>query len=264
MSDIIRKKFIKQTTLFGHEVELVVHKYKPKVFHNNLWDKHPEAIKARGAVYWEDHKVVHPMDKCFNYKENGAGADLGMGTIVRYYRKYNGFMGNLTYVDGLGWILSTTGDAMILGNETQNKYLQMMEDMFEEHDAYRYYMDVLYRLNFGILENLGLKNSLTLTFEIMHQDDPHIVEEDFGIKLLCYQVNGETRPIVHSDVVGGFGTTSLGNVIKKAKNCKHEGFMVYDASGNLLFKIKSPYYLAKKWVQRGGSSRIWRDRKSVV
>lgn len=35
--------------------------------------------------------------------------------------------------------------------------------------------------------------------------------------------------------------------------------MVYDENG-LKFKLKSPYYLAKKWVQRGGCDKVWSDR----
>ena len=61
-------------------------------------------------------------------------------------------MANLTYINGTGWIISTTGDAFIVGNKTENKYLTMAQQYFERFDAYAYYLELSKAVDFNIVE----------------------------------------------------------------------------------------------------------------
>ena len=58
------------------------------------------------------------------------------------------------------------------------------------------------------------------------------------------------------------------DVVEMSKHCRHEGFVVRETNYpfNLLLKIKSPYYLAKKFLMRGGNKKwdmIWDNPKNA-
>lgn len=253
MSDLIKSKFVTAMRMNGELLKLEVRKYDRKVFYGNLWDENPECIKARGAVFIDGKQVVFPMDKCFNYGENGAGLNLPKHTQIVAYKKLNGFMANLTWVDNVGWIVSTTGDAMVVlpfesSYTNKNEFLNMAAT-YMNSDGFNAYLKLIQEL----CKKVAVK-SLTLTFEVCHPDDPHIVVEEFGLHPICYQLNGETIPL---EVQGESFEGTIQEILDLVKSVEHEGFMVYDLEGDLLFKLKSPYYLAKKWVQRGGSKRVW-------
>ena len=53
---------------------------------------------------------------------------------------------------------------------------------------------------------------------------------------------------------------TFGELKGRLKNVEHEGFMVFDAqTGEMLFKLKSPYYLISKFLGRSNEGNI--DRK---
>ena len=248
---LIKSKFKNQVDRNGVVVELEIRKYQREVFYQNLWNQYPDLVKSRGAVFIGGKQVVFPMDKCFNYSENDAGLNLPKDTKVVAYKKLNGFMLNLTHITDVGWIVSTTGDATLVGNESTNDFINMGVDYIRKHDGFRKYMDLFHEQE----EVEGVSdNTLTLTFEVCHPDDPHIVVEEFGLHPICFQLNGVTVPL---DVEGEPIATTIQGILDEVKNVKHEGFMVYDLDGNLIFKLKSPFYLTKKWVQRGGSKKVW-------
>lgn len=249
---IIEKLVPNQLTELGQIVDLTVKKYSREVFFDNLWNEHPECVKARGAVFHGDRQVVFPMDKCFNYKENDVGLDMPLDTKVWAYKKLNGFMFNATFDDKIGWIFSTTGDAVVGNNPTQNKFLNWGREYFLSKDFIKKY--------FNTCEALGHRKNVTCTFEACHPEDVHIIVEEYGMHPLCLQVDGVSHPIVEVGFAeGDVVVCTLGELLEKVKTVKHEGFMVYDESG-LKFKLKSPYYLAKKWLQRGGYDKVWSDR----
>lgn len=255
MNKLIKSKIEKQMGVLGF-VDLEVRKYDRKVFFNNLWNQDPDLVKSRGAVFVDDKQVVFPMDKCFNYGENGAGKNLGLDTPVVAYKKLNGYMLNLTYSIGIGWIVSTTGSAYILNYRNddiliKNKFLAMGVDFIEMYNGMGIYREIMKKVHAMIDKEF----ELTLTFEVCHPDDKHIVDEEIGLHPICYQFNGVTYPIENNAVTKH--ETTLGKILEDVKWVKHEGFMVYNLNGELCFKLKSPYYLAKKWVQRGSEKRIW-------
>lgn len=242
---LIKSKFKEQVNQNGYPFTLEIRKYDRKVFFNNLWDTDPQLVKSRGAVFIKGVQVVHPMDKCFNYGENDSGMDIPLNSEVVAYKKLNGYMLNLTYVTGTGWIVSTTGDAIMLHSKTENKFLEMGVAYLRKYGAFNEYIELQDELGGG---------ELTMTFEVCHPDDPHIVVELLGLHKLCYQYGGKTVPL---NVEGEPIKTTVQGILNQVKEVKHEGFMVYDTNGNLLFKLKSPYYLTKKWIQRGGSKKVW-------
>lgn len=240
---VSRKKL--QNVPFGKTVELEIRKYKRVVFQKSLWGEDPDLVKSRGSVFIDGKQVVVPMIKTFNYGENSVGVDLPLETPVKVYRKYNGYMLNLTFVENVGWVISTTGDALVFGNkELVNKYLTMWQDMFKDFDIFQYYQSIADKHDLWY-------TPFTVTFEICHPKDVHIIDEDFGIYPLCYQANGKTYPI------GEYKEVTIGELLEMAKTVKHEGFMVYNMQDELIFKLKTQFYLLKKWIQRGNSKSVY-------
>jgi hypothetical protein len=102
---------------------------------------------------------------------------------------------------------------------------------------------------------------MTFMFECVHPSDPHIIPEDAGMYILGYRENELGSKIGHDACVlqdlsimfkchKPVGLTACVSEVKTlAKECKHEGFVFYHADGRAA-KIKSPYYLVKKFVAR--------------
>jgi hypothetical protein len=240
---LIKDGLVKQKR---YENGLSVFKYSRKVFYDALWNTDPLLLEARGLVLDDaGNKVVWPFTKVFNYKENGAGIDLTPDTKVVAPRKVNGFMAACRYWNG-ELIVSTTGS---------------LDSDFA----------VLARTHIEALSGQpvlrGLARSFTLLFEICDPSDPHIVEEKAGAYLIGARdmEDGKMSPEAPLDTMGELigakrpevfrGT--FGELWEQVKTCKHEGWMVIDAATReTLFKIKSPHYLAKKFLMRMGQKKV--------
>ena len=256
MGSLVKSKFVNQIGCGGKEFQLEIKKYARKVFYDNLWNVEPDLVNMRGAVFINNTQVVHPMVKCFNYGENGTGLNLG-DVKVKLYKKLNGFMVNVTMVPSVGVIISTTGDAMILGNQTENKHLRMAVEMIEKFDIISNYLS-LYEERVSNIQDI-----FTVSYEVCHPDDPHIIPEHFGIHILTSQMNGSHPKQENIHLYKG--TIGFSAALDLLKSVTHEGWMVYSLDDKLLMKLKSPYYLAKKWIQRGGSKRVWSpDYKRIL
>jgi hypothetical protein len=102
---------------------------------------------------------------------------------------------------------------------------------------------------------------LTVIFECVHPDDPHICPEKAGMYVLGLRDNKWCSRIGHSPEVLEIMRTvfncyvpevyrvSLGELKQMTKECRHEGYVFYTQDG-VSAKIKSPYYLTSKWVAR--------------
>lgn len=226
---------------------LRVVKYKNKVFYRNLWT--PELEEMRGLVVDEDWNViVRPFRKIYNRFENGT--DMAPETPVVAVRKINGFMAAVTKHPEYGTIVSTTGSL-------DSPFVAMAEESLD-----------------GLLSFKGLVENVTYLFEIVHQDDPHIIEEKIGpyligsrcvhsgmmltecdLDLLAQDMRGVMRP--------EWKMCRFKDVVEEVHSCKHEGFVVYDRERNAL-KIKSPYYLTKKFFSRVRAEKLtveWLEEK---
>ena len=102
----------------------------------------------------------------------------------------------------------------------------------------------------------------TFLFEVTDPSDVHIIAEDFGetligvIDVTTGEPFSEARLDEISEVFGLKRPSTLenmrfGELKALLKTVKHEGFMVFDSdTKQLLFKLKSPYYLVSKFFGR--------------
>lgn len=216
---------------------LEIHKFNRKVFFGNLWNENPKLVDARGTVYDSEGKLVqYPFTKIFNYKENGTVIEPTHRVLA--VDKINGFMGSVTWYNNEP-LLSTTGslDSDFVG------YIRDLMPLDRMREGLQYY------------------SNYSFCFEVVHPDDPHIIEEEIGVYLIggrfkdlgskqmdqqlldeLAQEWGVKRPTYFKD--------TFAEVLEKVRNYKREGFVVYDLESTQVLKLKSPYYLTAKFIAR--------------
>ncbi|AVR75919.1 RNA ligase [Aeromonas phage AhSzq-1] len=225
--------------------DYTIYKYARKVFYKNLWT--PELELFRGTVFRGEQLVVEPMVKVYNFGERNTGVGLPVDTEVILDYKVNGFMLNATVVKELGkhrLLFSTTGS---------------LDSDFVALGLSKFFNTVPLR---KVQELLEFPEFTTFTFEVVDRSDPHIVSETFGLHLLRVKTpekvfsfeerNALARDmgLLHHKVV----VTTLGWALGAATIAEHEGWMVYSAKGELLFKLKTDHYLTKKFLMRSSKA----------
>lgn len=225
---------------------LSVFKYAKKVFYDKLWNTDPLLLEARGIVLDDaGNKVVWPFTKVFNYNENNAGAWLTASTPIIAPRKVNGFMAAARFYNG-ELIVSTTGSLDSDFAVLARKHLEALEGQ-------------------ALLR--GIARSFTLIFEICDPSDPHIVEEEAGAYLIGardmkdFWMSTEASLDSMAQMIGAKRPETFrgtfGDLWDMVRDCKHEGWMVIDASTReTVMKIKSPHYLGKKFLMRMGQKKV--------
>ncbi len=222
---------------------IYVLKYKKKVFYDNLWNEY--IAECRGTIVDTDFNIVaYPFTKIYNYGIEKEAPVLADDTKVTAFRKVNGFMVAMTWYNG-DVLVSTTGS-------TDSPYVAMAKEMMLTHAPW-----ADWQMAFANDDMRGL----TVMFECVHPDDPHIVPEKSGMYVLGYRENEFGSkvghdPFVLKDLAATFNchcpesvTTNMVRLKEMAKECKHEGYVFYTDEG-VSAKIKSPYYLTSKWVAR--------------
>ena len=219
---------------------LFVLKYSRRVFFDNLWTDVLE--ECRGTVIDADWNiVVAPPTKIYNHFENNTTIDRDEDTLA--VEKINGFMCAVTYVEGHGVIVSTTGSL-------DSDFVTLAE---------KYITPIIK----GEIERDG--RDTTFFFEICAPEDPHIVPEKEGAYLLGarflpatddYFSTAEHEKFLDEAAIG-FGVkrpkwkvARFSDVCAEAKVVKHEGFVCYGQVSKTALKIKSPYYLTQKMFAR--------------
>jgi hypothetical protein len=222
---------------------IYVLKYKKRVFYDNLWNDY--IAECRGTIVDADFNLVaYPFTKIYNYGIEKAAPVLADDVEVTAFRKVNGFMVAVTWHNG-DVLVSTTGS-------TDSDYVRMAKEMMLTHMTWADWQ----------LACAGSDvEDMTVMFECVHPDDPHIIPEEPGMYVLGYRDNvwgskvGHHRSILEGMAVGfnchvpEHHKVSLGKLKTMAQECRHEGFVFYTADG-VSAKIKSPYYLTSKWVAR--------------
>ena len=222
---------------------LYVLKYRKKVFYDDLWT--PELELCRGTIVDKDFNVVSiPFTKIYNYGIESKAPVLHPDTTVTAYRKVNGFMAAITWHDG-DILVSTTGSI-------DSAYVQYVKDMMLHHASLKSWI--------GFLQHYPHQ---TFLFECVHPSDPHIIPETQGLYYLGHRNKDWGSPVIHPDI-GNIGwsvcqflgtyfeegfKTSVNNIVTLNKTVGHEGFVCYTEDG-IAFKMKSPYYLIKKFFAR--------------
>ena len=223
--------------------DIFVLKYKKKVFYDNLWNDY--IAECRGSIVDADFNLVtYPFTKIYNYGIEKEAPKLTADTKVTAFRKVNGFMVAATWYNG-DVLVSTTGS-------TANDYVNMAKEMMVTHMPW-----ADWQMAFANDDMQGM----TVMFECVHPNDPHIIPEKAGMYVLGYRENEWNSKVGHDPfMLMELGrmfncywpesvTTNMARVETMAKECKHEGFVFYTADG-VSAKIKSPYYLTSKWVAR--------------
>lgn len=234
--------------IFSDYPDLRMYKYKNKVFFKNLWNTSNMLTECRGLVLDKSgNVVVLPFEKVFNYKENGT--KISKSSVVKIVEKKNGFFAAASAYDG-DVLVSTTGSL-------DSPFTKMAREMLD--------IDSVKAGLVGMSESLGLKG--TMMFEICHPDDPHIVAEESGVYLIGFRCH-DSGLLLSEEVLDRLayacnmeaGKTVLmrpnhsyctfRQALKKVKDCKHEGYMVYKKGSTKALKLKSPHYLTKKFLMR--------------
>lgn len=249
VDDLVAKDLVtKKTYTEGPFSGLSVLKYKNNVFWDNLWHTDPRLLECRGMVVdAEDNVIIWPFTKIFNRFENGT--DLPLDQQVVCVRKVNGFMATAA-VRGEKLLVSTTGTLDSEFSTLARKHLDELK-----------------------FDRVAFPEDFTFIFEICDRSDPHIIDEEEGAYLIGVRdlaLNGvmveEHKLDRIAEVIGAKRPTwdivPFGDVVYNVQHVHHEGFVVrsIEAPYSLLLKIKSPHYLAKKFLMRGGDNKwdmIW-------
>lgn len=213
---------------------LHVLKYKRKVFYDGLWNEYLE--ECRGLIVDDEFNIAsYPFTKIYNYGVEAKAPVISDDTMVYAYRKVNGFMVAVTwYNDDI--LVSTTGSI-------DSDYVNMARELIEPNIEHYRKMCKNYKF-------------YTFMFECVHRNDPHIIPEKEGMYLLGARLKelGSDIDTISFDAFE-FNAEPVEKIVAPmeyikllAKHVKHEGFVIY--GDGVATKIKSPYYLVKKFVAR--------------
>jgi hypothetical protein len=212
-------------------------KYHRKAMYEYLWHQIPHLLECRGHVYYNSTKelVQAAPRKSFNYLERNYWKDVPLDTPVEMYKKVNGFMACATiHNDEL--VVSTTGT-------TTSDYAKWAKELLLRD--YKLY-------------DLVIEPEVTTLFEVVVPQDPHIVKEREGLHLLGMRekANGNFHPTSESI------RCTLEQALEIAKHDRGEGFMMYpmlpngEYDHNNCCKLKTPYYIGKKYLMRMTAKNI--------
>lgn len=225
----------KKLATVKHSNNLSTFKYARKVMYDYLWDSDQSLLECRGHTYDNStgELVVAAPRKSFNYLENGWWKDKPLNTPVIAYKKYNGFMACVSKHQG-EVVISTTGS-------TTSNFVNYAKELLSGETFY------------------WLDHCNTLLYEIVHEDDPHIVADALGAHYLGYRnkTDGCFEPYGnHGDIYLG----TLKGILAIAQVNQGEGFMVYDLHNDpdrlSPAKVKTPYYVYKKKLMRAGDKHV--------
>jgi hypothetical protein len=221
--------------------DTTVLKYKPKVFYKHLWC--PALCELRGTVVDDNFDIVQrPFTKIFNVGE-GKAPIIDDDSPVTAVEKINGFMGAATIRRGELFI-STTGSI-------DSDFAAVAREHIE-------------KLNWRVMNP-----AKTYIFEICDKRDRHIVPEQEGAHLLGarYKIWGSNQHAYSEseldEIAERLGCLrpnwqrydTFSELKDIVRTVQHEGFVIWDDHGNEV-KIKSPYYLATKFLGRKTPDRL--------
>lgn len=247
--------------------------FKNKVFDKKIWNE--STIKARGLFVDKitGEVKLRSYDKFFNYSERVkmTVSQQDLTYPVKAYIKYNGFLG----------IMSTINNDLVLASK--KTIYGTFKDYFEE--IWNIESQSLHQ----IFKNVSQKYNCSFTFEVIHPNDPHIIDYNNQPQLVLLDAipnqlhynaaeldnysNGIIDEIFqqineHNVTVNAlkrkelykvcYNAEELDNLINDNKKLQiEEGFVFVDSSGNMLKDKNSFYkrwkscrYLASKFAER--------------
>lgn len=227
--------------------------FTKRAFAKGIWDE--TSCRARGLFLREadDEVVARGYDKFFNIGQPPGPADLeevvraGAGRPLTVRRKWNGYLGIVSVVDGRLRVFSKSG---------VTAYSEHARSLLEAHLGGR--ADEL-------AERIA-EAGVSLTFEVISRRDPHIIDEgDDKVVLLDAIRNQEDAVLLDGlrrGVAEDFGfvsppvevlspaadddaLTALAGRARRAEEDREEGFVITYADGAMT-KYKSDYYRGVK------------------
>lgn len=205
-------------------------KYTRKVMYDALWFTNVHLMECRGHVY--DNRtgeiVTYAPRKSFNYGEFGWWSEINPNDEVFFAKKWNGFLINQNKDN----MLTTTGS---------------FDSDFVDYAAE----------SIVVCDKL-IGGDLTSSQEVIHDLDPHIVQEVSGngcnirIPLTNRYEDGRVEPY-------DLQSAKLKDVIDFATKSHYEGYMVYHVTDDFKLapvKLKTDYYVAKKRLMRLSKDRV--------
>lgn len=253
----------KETSLISYKHNdtetLRIYKYDKKVFFNNLWHLDPLLTRARGLVLDSNGQIIqNPFTKVFNFNENGSGLDIPNDKEVIAATKENGFLGCITKWNN-ELLITTTGS---FDSDFTNYIKDFIMNKNFEHYDHKLYGNLMKFLN---------NNDMTLMFEVIHPNDPHIIKyekEEMGLRLIGARgknINDKELPEEKLDEIGKLINVKrpewfkieYGELKNLVKSSQLEGYMVRDIdTQETLLKFKTPYYLTTKFIGRMSTANI--------
>ena len=246
-------KYIKVNSYPEKGLQIV--KYSKRAFFDQAWKDYPILKDCRGIITdMELNILAKPFVKVLNLGEDGTELPTLPFIMVR---KVNGFMGMVSYLHNK-LVLSTTGSL-------DSPFVDLFDkEIDKQPETLR-----------AKLAEVAEKYSLDLMFEVVSPEDPHIIPEKPGLYLIGARTKSGTylreRELDSLAVYIGSGlkrprwslVESKEDFNEKILSCNHEGYMIraeYDPTYTKTVKVKSPYYLNRKFLARCGVNKtkaIW-------
>jgi predicted kinase len=243
MESLVAEKWVKKVTQ-GH---LSLYKYTTKAFFNTqIWQSRPEIKLARGVVVGlHGNPVNQPFPRTFNYLEQGT--TLPPQTEVVAVEKLNGFLVVTVLHPYVENQVLVTCSGSFAGD-----YLEMAKELLYKQGLYG-----------RVLKYLRDRPGLTLLWEAIHPQDPHIIsypESHHSLHLIGVgELGGDFWAESALDELASklelprpaWFYSRFQAVIDQVRSVNHEGFMIRLAeTGQFALKLKSPYYLRTKFLSR--------------
>lgn len=269
---------------YGYDKKYVMRNQFFVDLHKNSSEDDLHHLYDRGRFeYLDGTTLVTPLPKAV-YLSKDMLSEYDEFLVMK---KTNGFLLNVTInLNENELYFSTTGNIIAhkdrhLLNDNDNQFLQFGVEMFNSYIDKNHFIDLFVNSNLQTaLNTIGDHNNIyTLSFECVHPDDMHIVEETLGLYLLSanteanlkYRLMGFELDYLHESLksfaeeVGCFKNElfsadfdELSELLGEPNSS--EGYIVYvindESAVEYIQKFKTDYYSAKKFLMRSKIEKI--------
>lgn len=251
------RKLVKDKLAYAaasEEHPLVLYKYAKSVFYQQRWKESETLIRARGIVLdYAGAIISNPFDKVYNYGEYDAGLEIPDEEIVVAPLKMNGYLGVMSFNPYSQELLLTTQGSF--GGE----FLEMYKGLVSKTLRVK-------------AEHVLKSRNLTVMFEVIHPEDPHIISysaEEQGLYLIGARENTmDARELPEealdelAEILGvkrvPWVRIAFGELKQKVAQEQVEGYMVRKNTPiqETVCKFKTPFYLTTKFLGRLSGNNI--------
>ena len=235
---------------------LLHYKYRRRIYSEDHFSSDQPIFKTRGLVIDEaGNIVVHPFDKIFNFHEARTTLDLGQKAAFDFIEKINGFQINITRHPFSNTLLVTSNEGF------NNPFVEMAQQYIDTHGVFKK----------ALMRHLG-RTPGTLIFEVVDRRDPHSMSlqtEEEGWWLIGQRTHERSAPLLDEPALDVLAAElevrrpartrgDYAELVEVLRRSTHEGYIVRAVEGDrpILFKIKTPVYLAEKFLGQMSSAKL--------